>query len=53
MALQSCLCHGSITHLKCSYGLATQMSVITRGQQAIFSSLRTCAPAILKVGKPN
>ena len=27
MALQSCLCHGSITHLKCRYGLATQMSV--------------------------
>ncbi len=27
MALQSCLAHGSITHLECSYGLATQMSV--------------------------
>jgi len=27
MALQSCLYHGSITHLKCSYGPATQMSV--------------------------
>ncbi len=27
MALQSCLYHGSMTHLKCSYGLAIQMSV--------------------------
>ncbi len=27
MALQSCLYHGSITHLKWRYGLATQMSV--------------------------
>ncbi len=27
IALQSCLYHGSITHLKCNYGLATQISV--------------------------
>ena len=27
MVLQSCLAHGSITHLKCSYGLASQISV--------------------------
>ncbi len=27
MTLQSCLYHGSITYLKCSYGLATQMSL--------------------------
>jgi len=26
MALQSCLYYGSITHLKCSYGLAIQKS---------------------------
>ena len=43
MALQSCLYHGSITHLKCSYGLAIQMSVTVttsgRGQHMAWSFL--------------
>ena len=41
MALQSCLAHGSVTQLKCIYGLAIQMSVTVttsgRGQHVAWS----------------
>jgi len=45
IALQSGLYHGSITHLKCSYGLATQMSVAITT-----SGLRTAHGLVIFVG---